>query len=598
MHSSLVWRITPLAAAFAVACLPTASTASTIPAATGSAAPGSGASGALAGTPGPGAPLRARITGRAIPGSAAATAAGQPSAVPAGLPSRQDQIKVLTKVLARMKKYYKRYADVTPGPQDIVDYGIGSLWRRGIDGAGTTVAVIEGWNYPGIAAQVASYDKMFGLPNPKITTIYPAGKLPAKCPPGMVKLGSYGSCSAWAGELTLDVISAHLIAPYAKIVISATPADTEETDDAASQVAPPEMMKALERIASGHLANVISISDGTGEVTYSRGAPEITAQDPGELAAAAAGIPVLVATGDCGVVQNLAVANGQCEDTSAGPDTAAWDDSPWVTGVGGSVPNLSTTNGARLGPDPVWHVGGVFSEGAGFSSVYTRPGYQDGVAGITGSTMRSVPDITMDAQDGTSEAAPLLNGVLALATQLNHGRNVGPINPVLYQVLGPRGASAGIADVIHGNDSVPAQPGKPAVPGFTAARGFDVASGWGTIDAAVFVPGLVAATQAAQQDAAVRGQAQASLAALQHGLSLSATAIPGGGTSYLLAGGFLPGHPVRLSIDGRLIAKITATNLGTVTYMIDPGLLKLPAGPHTIRLGSLLITVTGAFTSQ
>ena len=108
-----------------------------------------------------------------------------------------------------------------------------------------------------------------------------------------------------------------------------------------SQVAPPEMMKALERIASGHLANVISISDGTGEVTYSRGAPEITAQDPAELAAAAAGIPVLVATGDCGVVQNLAVANGQCEDTSAGPDTAAWDDSPWVTGVGGSVPNLT-----------------------------------------------------------------------------------------------------------------------------------------------------------------------------------------------------------------------------------------------------------------
>jgi hypothetical protein len=138
------------------------------------------------------------------------------------------------------------------------------------------------------------------------------------------------------------------------------------TDDAASQVAPPEMMEALEHIASGHLANVISISDGTGESTYRRGAAEITAQDPGELAAAAAGIPVLVATGDCGVLQNLAVANGQCEDTSAGPDTAAWDDSPWVTAVGGSVPNLNLL-GKRVGPDPVWHVAGVFSEGAGYS---------------------------------------------------------------------------------------------------------------------------------------------------------------------------------------------------------------------------------------
>ena len=43
-------------------------------------------------------------------------------------------------------------------------------------------------------------------------------------------------------------MAAHLIAPYAKIVISATPADTQVTDDAASQVAPPEMMKAVEFI--------------------------------------------------------------------------------------------------------------------------------------------------------------------------------------------------------------------------------------------------------------------------------------------------------------------------------------------------------------
>jgi subtilase family serine protease len=184
--------------------------------------------------------------------------------------------------------------------------------QRARGGAGTTIAVIEGWDLTGIAAIVASYDEQLGLPNPQIQTIYPAGKLAAKCPPGMVKLGSYGSCDAWGGELALDVVTAHLIAPYAKILISATPADTQVTDDAASQVAPPEMMKALETISRQHLANVISISDGTSESTYSYGSAEILAQDPGELTAAAAGIPVLVATGDCGVVQNLAVANGQC----------------------------------------------------------------------------------------------------------------------------------------------------------------------------------------------------------------------------------------------------------------------------------------------
>jgi subtilase family serine protease len=575
MRSPLRTRFAPLlVAALTVAFLPASGTA----AAAGNAAAG-------------GAPLRARITGRPIPGTGAPVAPGRES----GLPSRQQQIKVLTAVLNRMHKHYKKFAFASPGPQDIFDYGIGNLWRQGIDGAGTTIAVIEGWHFTGIARLVAGFDKVFGLPNPKITTIYPAGKLPPKCPPGMVKLGSYGSCSAWEGELALDVVSAHLIAPYAKILISATPADTEVTDDAASQVAPPEMMEALEHIASGHLANVISISDGTGESTYRHGAAEITAQDPGELAAAAAGIPVLVATGDCGVLQNLAVANGQCEDTSAGPDTAAWDDSPWVTAVGGSVPNLNL-RGQRVGPDPVWHVAGVFSEGAGYSSVFARPAYQDGVARITGSRARSVPDITMDAQDGTSEAAPLLNGVLALATQLNHG-NVGPINPLLYRVLGPRGAQAGIADVVHGNDSVMSGH-KTLVAGFTAAKGFDVASGWGTINAAVFVPSLVAATRAAHEDSAARRQAQAALTALQHGIRLSAASIPAGGTSYLVAGGFLPGHPVRLSVDGRAIATITATNLGTVTYMIDPSLLRLAAGPHVVRLGSMLITMTGTFSSH
>jgi hypothetical protein len=576
MPSMLIRRSLPLlAAALAVAFLPAAG---------GSALAGTATAG--------GGPLRARITGAPIPGTTSGALPGR--AVASGLPSKKNQIKVLSAALALMHKKYAQLGQDTPGPADIFDYGIGPLWRQGIDGAGTTIAVIEGWDFPQIGQEVAGFDKTFGLPNPQIRTIFPAGKLPAKCPPGMVKLGSYGSCDAWTGELALDVISAHLIAPYAKIVISATPADTQITDDAASQVAPPEMMEALERIARGHLANVISISDGTGEGSYSHGPPELTAQNPGELAAAAAGIPVLVATGDCGVLQNLPVANAQCGSASPNPDTAAWDDSPWVTAVGGSVPNLNKT-GQRAGPDPVWNVDNIFSGGAGYSSVFARPGYQNGVAHITHSLMRSVPDITMDGQDGTSESAPLLNGVLALATQVNHG-NVGPINPLLYGALGPRGTAAGIADVIHGDNS--SMSGGKLVPGFNAAKGFDVVSGWGTINATAFVPSLVAATRAARQDTTVRGQARAELRTLQRAIQLSPASIPGGGTSYLLAGGFLPSHPVRLSVDGHAITKLTASNLGTVTYVINPKALGLKAGPHVVQLGSMLVTVTGAFTSH
>jgi subtilase family serine protease len=510
-------------------------------------------------------------------------------------PTKQQQIKVLTAALAYMQKNYAKFRGDTPGPMDIFDYQIGDLWKQGIDGSGTTIAVMEGWDSPGIAKEVAGFDKTFHLPNPQIQTVFPDGPLPAKCPSGMVKLGSYGSCSAWQGELGLDVVTAHLIAPYAKIVISATPADSEINSDAAEQVAMPEIMKGVEYISEHHLANVMSISDGTGESTYSYGPQEITAQNAAELSAAAAGVPVVVATGDCGVVQNLAVANGQCEDVSSGPDTAAWDDSPWITAVGGSVPNLNSS-GQKVGPDPLWHVGGVFGEGAGYSAIYSRPAYQNGVAGITRSPMRSVPDITMDSQDGTSESAPMFTGVLDLATQLNNDQDLGPVNPALYGIVGPGGVRDGIADVIKGNNSEVVH-GRVVVPGFTAGKGFDVASGWGTVNAAKFVPSLVAATQAVHQEAAARQQAASALRQIEDGIQLSSRKIASGQSSYLLDEGFLPTYPVGLSIDGKLITTLTASTSGYVTYMINPQQLGLAAGHHVLQLTSMLVTATTSFTS-
>ncbi len=489
------------------------------------------------------------------------------------------------------------------GNLDVFAFGVGSLWRKGIDGAGTTVAVLEGWNYKYIGQQVDAFDKEYGLPNPHLTTIYPAGKLPKRCPRGMVKLGSYGSCAAWAGEMIIDVLSVHLMAPYANIVISATPADTQITDDAASQVAPPEMMKAVELIAAKRLANVISISDGTGESSYSDGQPEIVAQDPGELAAAAAGIPLLVATGDCGVVQNLPAASSQCGDTSAYPDTAAWDDSPWVTAVGGNIPVL--TSRLRLShPPTLWtEVCDAYSSpkvicasGAGYSKVFARPAYQQGVANITGSDMRSVPDITMDGMYGTSEASPLFAGVLALATQENKG-DVGPVNPALYGQLGPAGIKDGIQDVIGGNNSF-TLPDSTVVPGFTAVKGFDVASGWGTVSAPAFVSALVAATSADHQESVAREQARAGLTRLEKAASVTPSTVPRDGTAKLIATGFLPLHPVRIYVDGRYVATRHASDAGTVRYLISTSQLGLRPGRHTVTLIGMLLTEHRAFVSR
>jgi subtilase family serine protease len=536
-------------------------------------------------------PQHARTTAAVIPATRAGAAAAS------GLPSRQQQIQVLTAALANMHKNFKTLNQLTGGslgPQDVFDYGVGDLWKQGIDGAGTTIAVLEGWNYPGITSGLAEVDKAYGLPDPKITTIFPAGPPPATCPPGMASLGDYGSCNAWESELGLDVFSAHLMAPYAKIVISVTPAGSQ--DDAASQIAMPEMIKALEVISSRHLANVISISNGTGEATYPNLA-EIGANNPGELTAAASGVPVTVATGDCGVVQPLPVANAPCGHTTAGPDTATWDDSPLVTAVGGSVPHYSDA-GQRLGPDTVWNATvpgiGRLAEGAGYSEVFKRPGYQNEVAKITGSPMRSVPDITADATDGTSEATPIMAGILALATQWNHGHDLGPVNPALYKI-GPQGTTAGIADVTSGSNSVIGKQGQTLVQGFTAGPRFDVATGWGTVYAPKFVPSLVRATAELGGEAAIKAQAAVQLNALEHH-AITLTPVPGHST-YLEAGGFLPGHPVTLTIDGKAITTLQASTLGNVTYMISPSLLHLPGGSHALSLGSLLITETASFSS-
>jgi subtilase family serine protease len=201
----------------------------------------------------------------------------------------------------------------------------------------------------------------------------------------------------------------------------------------------------------------------------------------------------------------------------------------------------------------------------------------------------------MDAQNGTSEAAPLFAGVLSLASQLNHG-SVGPINKVLYDALSPHAANAGIVDVVTGDNSISS--GGVPVPGFTATTGFDVASGWGTIDASRFVPNLVTATRAQNGNDSLQHQAADALTRLQHSIHLTNTHIAPGGSAYMLVDGFLPQHPVEVNIDNHKVETITANTLGSVVYIIDPSLLKLSHGRHTLSLKSMLLTATTNFETD
>src|SRR4029077_15149659 len=133
------------------------------------------------------------------------------------------------------------------------------------------------------------------------------------------------------------------------------------------------------------------------------------------------------------------------------------------------------------------------------------------------------PDISMDADDGTSQASPTFAGILALATQLR-GADLGTVNPALA-AIGPQGAAAGIIDVPAGyTDSA------YGVTGFATGPGYDLASGWGTIYAPDFVPALVAQIDSQHGPGQPSRQAQDALDQLEASISTSADKVPSGQT--------------------------------------------------------------------
>jgi subtilase family serine protease len=334
----------------------------------------------------------------------------------------------------------------------------------------------------------------------------------------------------------------------------------------------------------------MSISDGSSETDYNRGAAEIRAQDPGELIAAKDSVPISNATGDCGAAQNLTTATSQCGTVSSGPASATWGDSPWVTAVGGSTPQHT----APCPPCTSAHDEDAFVlnpiEGAGLSEIYQRPAYQQGIAHVTGSPMRSMPDITMNSADGTSESAPLFAGVLALASQVK-GHDLGPINEALYLDLAQHPALEGLVDVTSGNNTF--NRNGIYVPGYTAAHGYDVASGWGTIDASLFVPALAAATK----HNAMPSEAAHQLADLKRALTITpSNSLSSTATIDVTDTGFLPDHPVTLEVDGAPLATVTVDTSGNWSYSFTATDKGLAPGQHTLTVSSMLLQQSKTFT--
>ncbi len=177
-------------------------------------------------------------------------------------------------------------------------------------------------------------------------------------------------------------------------------------------------------------------------------------------------------------------------------------DDPNITQVGGTTLTTSGPAGSYVS-ETVWNTNtyqgypryAYVGSSGGVSQLYSIPSWQTSVnmSNNQGSTtMRNVPDVALIAdgiyeyvdgqpiynQGGTSCAAPLWSGFIALANQQSVSSGGGPlgfINPIIYTLSRGSQYSSDIHDITSGNNSWPGSSGK-----FSATSGFDLCTGWGS----------------------------------------------------------------------------------------------------------------------
>jgi len=256
-----------------------------------------------------------------------------------------------------------------------------------LTGAGRTIVIIDAFRDPTIRSDVAKFDSIFKLPAIALNIICPDG-----CP-------TFDSTSrdevGWTDETSLDVEWAHAIAPRATIDLVQAQSD----DDS-------DILAAQQYVVGHNLGDVVSQSFGEGETCMQ---PSIlSAQHKAFELAEREKITVFAATGDYGAAQGSCVGF----DFFASAGTPATD--PLVTAVGGTHLNASFSTGAYHG-ESVWNNSGQIPDfgagGGGFSTIYTRPSYQN--AAHTGSSFRGIPDVAYDAD--------VYSGVLGVCSECNFG---------------------------------------------------------------------------------------------------------------------------------------------------------------------------------
>ncbi|NJC73604.1 S8/S53 family peptidase [Planosporangium thailandense] len=326
-------------------------------------------------------------------------------------------------------------------------YDIKSTLAGGRNGHGVTVAIIDAYASPTMAADANAYARNFGQPEftagQYAETVFRPFGMQAEC----------GGESAWNGEQTLDVEAVHSLAPGAAVrYIGAR--DCDQGID-----------EAINYAVQHRVADIVSNSYGNAGEDIP--AAEIAKQHAMFVQAAAEGIGFYFSSGDSGDEVTLG------NTPAAQPDYPASD--PMVTAVGGTSLGVDAANGYQFetgwGTDiapvdysksPARYTAAPpgtfrFGAGGGTSTVFAQPKYQAGKVPASlsrqfgGAPMRVSPDVAAIADPytgfaigqtvgggfalssigGTSLACPVFAAIQALASTGRH-TPIGFANPLLY----------------------------------------------------------------------------------------------------------------------------------------------------------------------
>lgn len=288
-------------------------------------------------------------------------------------------------------------------------------------GAGTTIAIVDAYDDPTIANDLATFSSYFGLPAATFVKHKMATTISVN--------------SGWALETSLDVEWAHAIAPQATILL----------------------VEAKSNSLTDLLAAVSYATSYTGvkAVSMSWGGSEFSTETSYDSYFNAPGIAFFASSGD----------NGAC---------VIWpSSSPNVIGVGGTTLNLDSS-GAVIS-ETAWS-----GSGGGVSAYETKPTYQTNY-GVT-TTKRAVPDVSYDADPNTGvlvyDSTPyqgwsgwwVVGGTSAGAPQWAAIQALGlsATNNNFYQDAASSAYPSYFRDIISGSN------------GYSAGLGYDLVTGLGS----------------------------------------------------------------------------------------------------------------------